>query len=112
MTVFTCRGDLSLSEIEVVMKRFYEGIVAPPTKKVLCDLRKASIGSLSSDQLNHIVNLSLENEGVMKGGKTAVVAPDDIDFGLARSFEMQAAGEQRDLMVFRTYEEAMDWIEE
>jgi len=94
------------------MKRFYEGIDAPPTKKVLWDLMEASTGSLLPDQLNQIANLSLENEDVMKGGKTAVVAPQDIEFGLARTFEAYTAGEQRDLMVFRTHEEAIEWIEE
>ena len=91
---------------------FYEGIDSPPTIKLLWDLRNASIASLSVDQVSKIADLSLEYEDVMKGGKIAFVAPTDIDFGLARAFEAYTAGEQRDLMVFRTHKEAIEWIEE
>jgi len=93
------------------MKHFYEGTIAPPTKRVLWDLSNASVASITADHVSQIAYLSLENEDVMKGGKTAVVASKDIDFGLARSFEAQTAGEQRDLMVFRTYKEAAEWLE-
>ena len=65
-----------------------------------------------SHHVSRIADLSLEYEDVMKGGKIAFVAPTDIDFGLARAFEAYTAGEQRDLMVFRTHEEAIEWIEE
>lgn len=112
LTTFVCYGDLSFYEIVVAMKCFYEGIDALPTKKLLWDLRYASIASLSVDQISNIASLSIEYEDMMKGGKIALVASTDIDFGLARIYEAHTAGLHRNLMVFRTYEEATEWIEE
>ena len=69
LTTFVCYGDLSFYEIVVAMKCFYEGIDALPTKKLLWDLRNASIASLSVDQISNIASLSIEYEDMMKGGK-------------------------------------------
>ena len=111
LTIFTCKGNLSYTEIIEAMKRFYKGIVAPPTKKVLWDISSASVSSITAAQVTKIADLSIENEDVMTGGKTAVVAPEDVDFGLARSFAAQTIGERRDFMVFRTNDEAAEWLE-
>ena len=75
-------------------------------------MRNASAASLTADQISHLANFSLESEDVRESGKTAVVVPKDIDFGLARTFQAQTVGEQRELMIFREKDEAMQWLEE
>jgi hypothetical protein len=112
LTAFTCKGDLSFYEIQAVMERFYKGTIAPPTKKVLWDMRNASAASLTAEQISHLANFSLENEDVRESGKTAVLVPKDIDFGLARTFQAQTISDQRELMIFREKDEAMEWLEE
>ena len=42
--------------------------------------------------------------------KRAIVAPRDILFGMARMFQMLHDGAPEDLRVFRTVEEANDWL--
>jgi hypothetical protein len=50
-----------------------------------------------------------------KGGKTAVVAPRDVDFGLSRMTEaLHTSGRPAppyEFTVFRTEQEALAWIE-
>jgi len=111
LTTFKCDGDLSFREIVGSMKDFYGGIDNPPTKKLIWNLRNATIWSLTMEELKAIAQLSVENEGLMKGGKTAVVAPKDIDFGLARIYQAHTVGSERELMVFRTLDEAKEWMD-
>ena len=92
------------------MKRFYEGIDGPPTRWVLWDLSRADTKNVPVDEVDDIAQLRLENIIQMGGGKTAVVAPKDLDFGMARMLQAKAIGAPRHLMVFRTMDEAWDWM--
>lgn len=111
LTIFKCEGDLTFAEIAGSIKGFYGEIDHPITKKLVWDLRNASIWSLSMEELKSIAELSVQNERLMKGGKTAVIAPKDIDFGLARVYQAHTVGTARELMVFRTLEVAEEWLE-
>ena len=110
ITIFICNDEISFDEFIHTMIRFYQGIDDPPTKKVLWDLTSAIVETLSIDDIDNIAQLSIDYEDVMKDGKTAVVAPHDINFGLARMFEAKTAGIHRDIRVFRTMDDAKDWI--
>ena len=112
LSTFTCYGELSPEEILLTLIEFYQGIDGPPTRKVLWNTANATTENLSMDDMDQIVSLRLNHEGTMFGGKTAIVAPQDVTFGLARVFEIRTAGTDREIMVFRTYEEAAEWIEE
>lgn len=112
LTIFTCKGDLSFVEIVEVIKRFYEGTIAPPTKNVLWDARDARVASLTPIQVTRISELSVEYSKLREGGKTALVAPQDVVFDTARIFEAETMDAKWDVTVFRNINEAMVWIEE
>ena len=65
------------------MKRFHQGKDFPATKKILWDIRNASISSLTIDQ---IYNIACNFIFVMAGGKIAVVAPKDINYDIVKIF--------------------------
>jgi len=112
LTIFTCKGDLSFVEIVEVIKRFYEGIIAPLTKNVLCDARDASVASLTTYQLTIVSEMSVKYSKLREGGKTALVAPQDIIFDTAKIFEAETMDAKWDIAVFRDIDEAMSWLEE
>ena len=112
LTTFTCYGELSPEEIILTLMKFYQGIEGPPTRKVLWDMANATTTKISMDDIDKVVALRFNHEGIMPGGETAIIAPQDVNFGLARIFEIRTSGTDRELMVFRTYEEAAEWIEE
>jgi len=110
LTTFTCEGHITLKAVADAMRCLYDGIDGPTTRMVLWDLSKASTENLSVDELDDIAQLRLENKIPMTNGKTAVVAPNDLDFGMVRMFQAKTAGTPRYLMVFRTLEKAMEWM--
>ena len=112
LTVFTCEGDLSYIEIVEVIKRFYEGTIAPRTKNVLWDARTANVASLTKYQLTLVSDMAVKYSILREGGKTALVAAIDIVFDTARTFEAETMDAKWDITVFRDIDEAMEWLEE
>jgi hypothetical protein len=110
LTIFTCEGQILFQDIIDAMKRFYDGIDGPPTTMVLWDLSQASTGNLSVEELDDIARFRIENKAQMGIGKTAIVASTDLDFGMVRMFQAKSTGTPRSLMVFRTLDEARQWI--
>jgi hypothetical protein len=112
LTVFTCEGDLSYIEIVEVIKRFYEGTIAPRTKNVLWDARTANVASLTKYQLTLVSDMAVKYSILREGGKTAIVAAIDIVFDTARTFEAETMDAKWEITVFRDIDEAMEWLEE
>jgi len=110
LTTFTCEGLITFAAISDAMKCLYDGTDGPPTAMVLWDLSMASTENLSFDELDDIAELRLDNVIQMTNGKTAIVASNDLDFGMVRMFQAKAAVMPRYLMVFRTVEKAMEWM--
>ena len=111
LCTFTCYGELSIEEIILTLMKFYQGVEGQPTRKVLWDMSNATSDKISMHDMDEIVALRMNNEGIVSRGRTAIVAPEDANFGLARVFELRTTGTNRDLLVFRTYEDAAKWIE-
>jgi hypothetical protein len=108
LTIFFCAGELVFHEIISQLKRFYQGNDSPPTKKILWDIRNASISALTVDQVYHIAS---KFNFVMDGGKTAVVTSQDINYDIVKIFEEEAVDIPRDFIVFHTMGEATSWLE-
>jgi hypothetical protein len=63
---------------------------------------------LSSDDIE---SLALYGKSVpLPEGRVAFVCPDDLTFGLTRMFEVYRSGGKTEHMVFRTEQEAFDWL--
>ena len=111
LTTFECNGSLLLNEIVVVIERFFQGNVAPPTKNILWDMRKASVKTLTVDHANQIATLvnsyRLENSSI----KVATVISKDIDFDIAKEFKTKSIDALKTIRVFRHIDEAEKWLE-
>jgi hypothetical protein len=111
LTVFKVTGVLSFDKVLPVVKTFYDG---DPTKHVLWDFLDTTDVQLTSEEVEAISNFRLLFEGKMAPGKTAFVAQKDIFFGLLRIFEIQSRFHEASysIMVFRSTDEACQWLEE
>jgi len=77
----------------------------------LVDLRRTDSSSRSSDALRSIVAyMKRRYEGVEVAPKTAVVAPRDISFGLARMYQAYSDLAPGDVVVFRAVDAALAWL--
>jgi hypothetical protein len=77
----------------------------------LVDLRKTDSSSRSSEALRAIAALVRRRyEGVETAPKTAVVAPRDLSFGLARMYQALSELVPGDVVVFRSVDAALAWL--
>lgn len=112
LTVFTGEGEISYSEAWEAMSRDYRSINPGTTRNILWDLRNTSLASLTASQVTKLADLSVNYSKQRGGGKTAIVAPHDLNFGVAKEFEGQSKTISREFIIFRHFDEAKKWLEE
>ena len=110
LTTFECDGDLSFVEIVAVIERFIQGTVAPPTNKILWDIRTASIDNLTVDHVSHIANLVNSYKAEAKETKIAIVISDKFNSNIAKNFKAKAKHALKNIIVFRKMDEATEWL--
>ena len=111
LTVFNISGDLGFEEIINLIDFTYSFEI---TLNILMDLSSADTKSLTSEQIEKIGNHSKKYSHLRIGGKTAYIAKKDIDYGLARMYQIhtELKGHEELHRVFRSLEEAMVWLNE
>ena len=109
LTVFTVTGTPSFDEGMAVFKQFYEG---KTTHNTLWDFRDASLVLVSSEQTEMMLDFIKQHSEKRAGGKTAIVAPADLEYGISRMAEMMSEIKYLSIKVkpFRSYEEAIEWV--
>jgi len=109
LTTFTVVGKVAAEVVRNAIQKFYEGNV---TMNVLWDLSGSDLSSITSSEINGIAKTPRKYASMRTGGKTAIVAPTDLTFGLTRMYGIMT--EVQDLpfetQVFRTTEEAHQWL--
>lgn len=111
LSIFECDGSLSFNEIVAVIERFFQGTVAPPTNKILWDIRSASIDMLTADHVSRLANLVNGYRTQTKNTKIAVVISGNIRFDIVKKFREKTKDALVSLRVFRKNEEAAEWLE-
>jgi hypothetical protein len=109
LTINKVMGEVSFEEAMATLNAFYSG---NPTLNVIWDLTEGTIRALSSEQLEMIADALAPASKKRMGGKTAGVAPADIDFGMARMFGIlvELTGYKPEVRIFRELKDAVDWV--
>ena len=110
--------DLTIHEIAglVSPEEMYQALNEPddcePTTLLLWDMSLADVAQVTPDILRRFIGKAVELGAGRQGGRTAVVAPDDLQFGLARMSEVFTELESApyDFRAFRTRQEAFEWL--
>lgn len=109
LTVIIATGTIVPGEPLDAIKTFYDG---KPTKDCIWDFRSVSMSQMSTDEIQLILDHALKNILKRQFGKTALVAPEDHDFELARM--TSSMGDMKDvpweLRAFRSMEDAARWL--
>jgi hypothetical protein len=110
LTIIKATGDIQPGEPLETIKAFYDG---KPTKDCIWDFRAVSMSQMSTDEIQLILDHAMKNILKRQSGKTALIAPEDHDFELART--TSTIGALKDvpweLQAFRTLEEAAEWLD-
>ena len=111
LTVFTADGMIGADDVATAVETFYRNSV---TLNVLWDLSGADVSRIEGSDIERIVSMSVPYGQTRVGGKTAVVATEDLTFGLSRVYEMLKDAEQLPFQtgVFRSMDEARAWLSE
>ena len=108
----------SLLTLEVVgrpgmdeFKRVAERVVAEKIDAdVLWDLSKGELSHFAISQFDEFIRLRADVAKYRPGRKTAVFAPVDTEFGLARMIEGLTPEGQTPFRVFKDRQGALDWL--
>lgn len=103
-------GTITLEEMLEALEQMY---IDGPPRHIMWDMSDADVSNATSDTMRAFTSRAVEL-GTDRQGKTAVVAPGDLAYGLAR-----ISGALTDLAevsytfrVFRTRQDALDWLVE
>ena len=112
LVTFTCKGELFFYEVSTRLKAMYASDAIEYIRDVIWDLRNADLAGFSNEEILMIRDIVEAHKDVRKPGKNALVFPSDLDYGLGRMYEIQAQDLPIDINVFRTMEEALEWLNE
>jgi hypothetical protein len=109
LTVIAATGIIEAGEAFDAVKAFYDGT---PTKNVIWDFRGVAMTYVSEDEISRLFDYSMKHLLKRQYGKTALVAPGDHDFDMAKktSTFSELTDTPWDMQAFRTIEEAAEWI--
>ena len=115
LTIYTLTGELTLDEILNALKSFWEAHTL--TLNLLWDARSAKLSQLKSEEMAEItgfIGQYLHRFEERKGGKAAIVASSNLQYGLSRIlgtfYEMEGFPTQ--LKIFRIMDEAIKWLDQ
>jgi hypothetical protein len=113
LTTLTVVGEVTFVEMRRVIESFWE---APAlTLNVLWDYRQADMSHLSREDHEALVRVGLKyrpRHAERTGGKTAIIASADLEYGMNRASETMThlEGYPFQVKTFRTAEEAEAWL--
>jgi hypothetical protein len=110
LTIFTASGKITLADGIGVMESFYKN----PTQNVLLDFSHQTdtpVVLTSEDLVTFFSYLTIKKERRPEG-KTAIVASDDLRYGMSRMAEALAEMENLPwkMKAFRSMDEANNWL--
>ena len=110
LTIYTAKGSISGEEVKNAIRGFYEH--GPITRNVLWDVSLAVLNDLSAEDVRQIAHVPRQSLELRKDGKTAIVAPSDLAFGLSRMYQINSQPEPLpfEVKIFRDSEAAHNWL--
>ncbi|UCG85271.1 MAG: hypothetical protein JSW71_15210 [Gemmatimonadota bacterium] len=109
--VHSVAGDTSLDELVRALERIVDHPLYQPGADALWDFSGAEVRNVDGKELRNLVRQVRQRlAGRDTGYKVALVAPRDVDYGLARMYEAYASELPIELSVFRSSGDAWDWL--
>lgn len=111
LTIFTISGSLNYKEIIAAIKE-----ISPSehTTNNLWDLSRADFENVKEANMRKIIGVSKEIAPLRESGKTAIVTPTDLGYGLSRMYEIlaEAKGSPISYRAFRNLQDARNWLDQ
>ena len=110
LTIFRVEGLLTCGMILSHLRGYYRGDKV--TRHLVWDFTQAAITHLTQGEMERILNVAQANVHLRRQGRTALVGPQDLIFGMARMYEILAEISEHPLehRVTRDLDSALAWI--
>lgn len=111
LNIFVHTGQISNDEFITFYRQLFQNASFDPLPNQLVDLRAADSTSRSPKVLQMFADVMQARVNTMTmRPKVAIIAPNDLSFGLARMYEAFASSVKWDFVVFRTMDVALAWL--
>ena len=109
VSLITVRGPTTDADLIAALEAFY---ARGPTLHLMWDLSSADLSEVDTDGLRRVLATARSLAAGRPGGRTAIIAPEDLQYGLSRLYETLAdlAGHAIGHKVVRTAAEAHEWL--
>ena len=106
-------GEVTDADIDAhTRKLFQDSRLAPPLLEII-DTRDVGKMNITARSLKKMADAAGVFKEKFSGQRSAIVAPTDVMFGMARMYEMlsESAGSPIQICAFRTFEDARAWLD-
>jgi hypothetical protein len=107
IVIVTCSGELGLSDAKEGAQTVW-GKPEWSGRSIVFDFRSAQL-DVRATEVREIARFILERQPATPPPKIALVTSREVDFGLARMYEVLRQHPATEVRVFRDYEEAVSW---
>jgi len=110
LTTHILIGKITVEDLLAEIKKFFD---TEPTEHNLWNLLDADVSAIDSVDIKKLSRFPLEHTPSRVRGKTAIVAADDLSYGLSRMYQTWAEieGQKVQIQVFRSLENAQAWLD-
>ncbi len=108
-TFLILSGVVSAEDVIGALKDFYG---TSCTTNAIWDFSGSNLKNAKPEHLAAVLSVAKDLAHLRSGGKTALVVPEDLGFGMARMYEAMADLKDHPVKhgVFRTLDEARNWL--
>lgn len=111
IVVSTLVRAISDDDLVTAYQELYENERWKPGFNEIVDLRRADMEGVTGEGLRRLsAMVDHYVHGRSEGFKTAIVASDDLPYGLARMYDAISTDSPENVRVFKELDEALDWI--
>jgi hypothetical protein len=110
LAIYTCKGQISASEIKEAVKSFYDN---SPSLNIIWDLTDADVSRITADEIRTLASGVKRLAHSREGGKTAIVSPSEVSYGIVRMYQIFAEiyAHVAQIEAFRSRPEAERWVD-
>ncbi len=103
-------GKVAVDEIMIEGARMFAETEWENGLNILCDYREITDFNLSKEDVALVVDQDKKHECLFDKSKIAIVAEDDLVFGMSRMWETLSSESNLTKMIFRNMNDAESWL--
>ncbi len=109
--ICTASGNAQVEAFNDLLKALFTHDKWKPETPYLVDYSKLNARKLTVNSIKQIAFMSSTQRALHKISKTAVVAPNDLEFGFSRMWQAFMSSQDNDCTkIFRNRQDALKWI--